>query len=872
MKKILNFFALTAMLLAAGCEKDSVQREDKIELNAETLVFAAAGGSFEMEVYSSGAWTLSDGEAWCRPSATSGGDGDKVTFTAEANADATERTTYFTFRCGEKAVALKATQQSVALSLSLPEITVGASGGTAEVEVTCGGTWTLSGGSDRCTPSADSGKGGERVLFTIAENGDDEPRSAEFTFRSGSRTVPLPVTQECASLSLSTTELSLDAEGGEAMLTVSSSGVWTLEGGDVWCTPSALTGGDEDVVCFSAPENAGTELRSAEFIFVCGPKRVPVMVTQSVSNAPSVICYTSKDGVKIEPYLGEEAQVVSHTYELGEGGRIVLDRRITTIPYRMLDHNTDLLSIVIPEGVMRIESTAFRDCINLSSVTLPESLTRIEGASPSYSYGGAFMGCTNLTQITLPAALEYIGSYVFSGTNLSRISIPDNSRLETLGYAAFSGVPITEITLPASMKSIGGGAFEGCDKLVSVTVPKGAVIEDGWVCGAVACSPSGAFAGCTGLTSVTLPDDLTFLGDNAFFGCTSLTSIDLPQTLERIGSNAFYGCTALQSIAIPANVALIRDGSRPYYDCGTFMDCTSLREVIIPDDSKLTYIGRFAFTNCTALESISLPESLQEISDNAFKGCSALTALRIPDKMETFGHCVFLGCCNLREFSGRYASPDGRMLVQYGVLVAFAPGGLTSYEIPDVEDGIYRIENYVFMGCGRLTSVKIPDGVIEIGYNAFMDCTELTSLNIPQGMTVISSSMCMNCSSLTSIALPESVTVIESSAFNGCTELRTVVFPGLKTLKNSVFENCTKLTKIDLPACLVSIDSGAFEGCKGLYGIYCRPMTPPKLSTWRTFYGTRGDLRIYVPTACVDAYKSDSSWSDYADRIEGYDF
>lgn len=45
MKKFLNFFVVAAMLLAAGCEKDSVQSEDKIELNAETLVFAAAGGA-----------------------------------------------------------------------------------------------------------------------------------------------------------------------------------------------------------------------------------------------------------------------------------------------------------------------------------------------------------------------------------------------------------------------------------------------------------------------------------------------------------------------------------------------------------------------------------------------------------------------------------------------------------------------------------------------------------------------------------------------------------------------------------------------------------------------------------------------------------
>lgn len=48
-----------------------------------------------------------------------------------------------------------------------------------------------------------------------------------------------------------------------------------------------------------------------------------------------------------------------------------------------------LISIVIPEGVTTIENGAFKDCINLTSVTFPNSLEDI--------YWEAFSGCTGLT-------------------------------------------------------------------------------------------------------------------------------------------------------------------------------------------------------------------------------------------------------------------------------------------------------------------------------------------------------------------------------------------------------------------------------------------------------------------------------------------
>lgn len=137
----------------------------------------------------------------------------------------------------------------------------------------------------------------------------------------------------------------------------------------------------------------------------------------------------------------------------------MLDRRIDHIPYYMFRKNEMLLSIVIPEGITVIEENAFSGCSNLSSVSLPQTLLRIEGASPSYQHNGAFASCTSLTSLDLPASVEYIGSYVFASAGLDRINIPSDSHLQKIDEAAFANTKLSEIFLPETLETLGSGIF-----------------------------------------------------------------------------------------------------------------------------------------------------------------------------------------------------------------------------------------------------------------------------------------------------------------------------------------------------------------------------------------------------------------------------
>jgi hypothetical protein len=67
----------------------------------------------------------------------------------------------------------------------------------------------------------------------------------------------------------------------------------------------------------------------------------------------------------------------------------------------------NLTSITIPNSVTSIGDSAFSSCTSLTSVTIGSSVTNIGG--------GAFSGCTSLTSVTVGNSVTNIGECAFSG-------------------------------------------------------------------------------------------------------------------------------------------------------------------------------------------------------------------------------------------------------------------------------------------------------------------------------------------------------------------------------------------------------------------------------------------------------------------------
>ena len=279
----------------------------------------------------------------------------------------------------------------------------------------------------------------------------------------------------------------------------------------------------------------------------------------------------------------------------------------------------------IQDGCKVIRGCAFSECINLTAITLPASLTHIGNR--------AFSFC-NLTTVTLPASLTHVGDGAFSGTGIRNVvshspnfTFIDGCLIDQLDHKLLAYLSDNNIvSLPAGLTHIGYEAFYGCDNLTAIILPN-SLTHIGY----------SAFSECSNLTTITLPDRLTHIDGNAFKGCQNLTAITLPTGLTHIEDSTFWGCQNLTAITLPAG--LIHIGDR------AFEGCAKLSAITLPD--SLTHVGNQSFSYCRSLTQITLPVGLTHIGNGAFCGCDNITAINLPANLTHIGENAFLWCFNL---------------------------------------------------------------------------------------------------------------------------------------------------------------------------------------------------------------------------------
>ena len=447
---------------------------------------------------------------------------------------------------------------------------------------------------------------------------------------------------------------------------------------------------------------------------------------------------------------------------------------------------------------------------------------------------------------------------IYYTTTDGKKMFPYKSNAATFGAILISNIyqdGVGVMTFDDDVTKIGYEAFRGCTSLTSVTIGDSATKIGEY-----------AFGYCDSLTSVNIPDSVTTIGNSAFYGCDSLTSVNIPDSVTTIGGYVFYSCTSLKSVTIGDSVTKIGYAAFAY--------CNSLTSVNIPD--SVTTIGNHAFYCCTSLTSVNIPDSVTEIGAEAFSYCDSLTSVTIGDSVTVESVVEALRyCSSLQEFKGKFASEDGRCLIDDGVLYWVAPGGLTEYTIPD---SVTTIGYYAFEGCTSLKSVNIPDSVTEFEGAAFAYCASLTEFKGKfasedgRSLIVDNTIIAYANASGTTYTIPDSVTTIGDVAFAYCTSLTSVNIPdSVTTIGLGAFFNCDSLTSVTIGDSVTTIGELAFAYCASLTSVYCKATTPPSLS-WSVFDDNGSGRKIYVPAESVEAYKSATNWSVYAYVIVGYDF
>lgn len=110
--------------------------------------------------------------------------------------------------------------------------------------------------------------------------------------------------------------------------------------------------------------------------------------------------------------------------------------------------------------VVSIGEYAFRDCSQITSVSIPATVKSIKGF--------AFYNCSQMTKVNIPATVSFIGSNAFEGcSSITSLQIPNG--ITTVEDNTFYGCSaLKTVIVPSTVSSVGAEAFARCYALMSV--------------------------------------------------------------------------------------------------------------------------------------------------------------------------------------------------------------------------------------------------------------------------------------------------------------------------------------------------------------------------------------------------------------------
>lgn len=461
-----------------------------------------------------------------------------------------------------------------------------------------------------------------------------------------------------------------------------------------------------------------------------------------------VVGYTGASSVVIPAYydgqavtaIGADAFFGNQTIE-----SVRLPETVTVIGKGAFYNCSYLTEINLSDQIVSIGSYAFYSCVRLRNAGTMGGLTEVAE--------GVFDGCKDLRSVTFSASLRSVGAYAFADcAALTSIDLGDS--VQTIRQYAMSGSGIVSFRIPKNLVSLGEGAFDGCDSLLSVSVAQGNTqfatddgnlytdgkstlllylpcTEDGTdkgetsfgIQGFVTKIAPGAFSGNTNLKSVSFENanrglrfelgtlkgmenletlTLNALPENYETGETYLAYLFGASTAVENGQNGNFVPASLKKVRILSAI-----GTLPAY---AFYGCTGVEEIEGLDTVTWYEAYSLAFTG---LKEISVSGSVGfENNDpiSVFAGCKALTAINFTQGSGGLFQS-YDGCIYNADYSELLLVPAGKQTISYHEELtvvrenAFAYTTMESLVIPDT---VKRIENGAVKNASRLAKLTVP--------------------------------------------------------------------------------------------------------------------------------------------------------------------
>ncbi len=296
------------------------------------------------------------------------------------------------------------------------------------------------------------------------------------------------------------------------------------------------------------------------------------------------------------------------------------------IDHHLISAKADIAGAVnVKQGTLCIAEYAFRSCLSLTGISIPESVLAI-------AYNSIY-GCTEIEHITVDS-------------NNSKYCGAGDCLIEIHTKILIIGCKNSVIPTDGSVETIYDWAFAEICGLTAMTIPD-TVTSIGIY----------AYAGCKMLSEVEFGNGLISIGAYAFYGCTSLKNLALPSKVNEIGIRAFYGCAALESISVASGNTTFGGSGNCLIETATKTLVLGCNNSVIPADGSVEVIGESSFVNCDLITEITIPDSVKIVCEDVFNGCLALREVKIGNGVTYIGKYAFSGCKVLNSVI--FDTPEG---------------------------------------------------------------------------------------------------------------------------------------------------------------------------------------------------------------------
>lgn len=226
----------------------------------------------------------------------------------------------------------------------------------------------------------------------------------------------------------------------------------------------------------------------------------------------------------------------------------------------LIKYNGTSEKVVVPDGIRRIEASAFAGNTTLKEIILPHGLEKIGD--------NAFVHCYSLEKIEIPPTVAYIGAGAFDDTIwLSR---------HEENFVIVNGILISyrgndkNVSVPYGITGIGSGAFMSNESIVCVNIPETVLYID-----------SLAFLGCSNLLCVNIPRSVEWIDEYAFSGCVLLSlNVEKDSYAEKYAQNMEIITTSPTPVFVGANQIIFSDANPIILNGTTYVPMRAVLEAL----------------------------------------------------------------------------------------------------------------------------------------------------------------------------------------------------------------------------------------------------------------------------------------------------